>query len=205
VRVTVSSTTKMTMITLGVVGCLSLFLSSSCGGGQRVEVMAPNQTAIPLDGEAAGFVGPTESCALGGPRRVAGALITNLPQTCSALRAKSGGNSSGLFLYIAAEGTDLPPLGTYHVGQSAKKCEPANDIIAELVVADGSIEKGTSSSRHLASAGTITLTKVTTTQVGGSFDVTFDGGGHARGSFAAPVCNIDWTLFGRPRPREELR
>lgn len=188
---------------------LSSFLFFGCGG-ERVEAIAPLSTQrtqpIPLGGEPAGFVGPTESCALGGPRRVAGALITNLPRTCTSLRAKEGGSSSGLFLYVSVEGMDLPPPGTYRVEQSAERCAPTSDIIAELVVADSSIEKGgTTTSRHRATSGTITLTTVSPTQVAGDFNVTFDGGGHARGSFSAPVCNIDWSLFARPRPREELR
>jgi len=173
-------------------------------------VVAPNQNhdRVPLDGEAAGFVGPTEACALGGPRRIAGALITNLPQTCSALNAKSGGNSSstssssssssssGLYLYIGVEGTDLPALGAYRIEDSVQRCAPGNDVIAELVV-DGA--------KHKSTRGKIELTAANATKVSGSFDLTFESGGHARGTFTAPVCNVDWTLFGRPRPREELR
>jgi hypothetical protein len=170
---------------------------SACGG--RVAATA-NGAAVPLDGDAAAFVGPTESCPLGGPRRVAGALITNLPQTCSVLRTKSSRSTSGLFLFVAVEGTALPRRGTYRVDEAAHGCEAKDDVGAELVVSDGD-----PATRHRAIAGTIALTTVEAARIAGTFDVVLEGGGRARGSFAAPVCDVDWTLYGRPRPREGLR
>jgi hypothetical protein len=176
---------------------------AACGPRGVEAYPAPDEPRVPLAGEAAGFVGPTDACPLGGPRQIAGALMTNVTETCTELKSKAARSSSGLFVYAAVEGVNLPPAGRYKIELSARGCgERTADVGAELIVAHGA---NGAPARLKATAGIITFTRIDYSRVTGSFDVTFEGGGHARGPFSAPICDVDWTLFGRPRPREPLQ
>jgi len=114
----------------------------------------------------------------------AAVVITNLAGSC-AIAERNGNppNAQSLLLEAGVKGTSVPP-GTYTIGDTTSVA------LAEFTAQDATCTQTTDDK---GTAGTITLTSSSSTEVSGSFDVTFDSGDHVTGTFSAPVCNASLT------------
>jgi hypothetical protein len=153
------------------------------GGGATVSGTLGGQAVATTD--QVGLVG-TETTN-GTTVAFAAAVITNLPGACAI--AQSNGNprnSQTLVLEVGEEGTAVPP-GTYSIGGTTTVA------LATFVAQDDTC---TQTAQDTGTSGTITITTASSTEVAGSFDVTFNTGDHLTGTFSAPVCDASLTDDG---------
>ena len=186
----------MRLLSLCAFGSLALAACSgsvtSSGPSASVQGTAAGQTVTVNDD--IGLVGTMS--AGGAHQSYAGVLLTNKAGTCGIIQSNTNPASvSALSLLVAISSAGTPPAvgpGTYAINDGTAQPPDANGNVtvagAAFVVNDASCVKVTD---EKASAGTITISSVTSGMVTGHFDVTFPAGDHLTGDFSSPVCSVD--------------
>jgi hypothetical protein len=124
----------------------------------------------------------------------AGVIVTNVSNTCGFLGRKINPANAAAFgvevEQAAASATGVAPIapGTYAV--TANPIPPGPLATVHYMVQDAHCA---STASEQASSGTVTLTRVDSHVVSGTFDAAFPNGDHVGGSFSVPVC--DGNIF----------
>jgi hypothetical protein len=167
---------------------------SSGGGSAGDGSAAVNGTisgqTVPTAGTTA--ISVTQSSDAGLSLTVEGVLISNAVGECGRAQAHTVmPGLTGLLLVVGGFGNSVP-TGTYPIGMLTAAGQEA---MASYTVDDGHCM---TMSSVRATGGTITLTRSDSSDVAGTFDVTFASGDHVTGSFSTPVCPVEYTPDAGP-------
>ncbi len=122
----------------------------------------------------------------------AGAIISNIPQSCALFQGGMTAPPSTQILAIEVfhlASKAVPGPGTYTYNS-------LNDIelVVQYLASDSTCAITTNESPM---SGSVMLDTVSAGSVAGSFDLTFANADHLSGTFVGPVCNFDLSMFGQ--------
>ncbi len=109
----------------------------------------------------------------------------NVTTYANACGCAGGANVQYVDLIIGTLGTTIPP-GTYSFGSASSANPQGATASAHYYVA------GPSPGAQLvpATSGSIDVSEISSSEIAGSFDLSFPGGDHVTGTFTAPLCPI---------------
>ena len=137
------------------------------------------------------FMGLSSASPQSYPVTAAVVLITSTPGACTRVAAKTiKATTTDVEITVSHHAADPITTGTYSIGFPSSGDQTATASVTAIRV-DGSCQ--VSSQPRQANSGTVTLSRISASEVSGSVDVTLDDGTTLVGTFGAPHCTAAET------------